>query len=276
MRSTWSRVANDGKFIPIRQALQEFSGDISVVQKQLAEIQKKSLVPQSGPSLPSPVGPVGLPSLGTANQVLGVNAAATLHEYKTLTGTTNQVSLAHGVGTVTFSLPQDIHTAASPTFAGLTLSGTTATRLLSTDGSKLLVSTSLNSWVTGTANRVTVADDGDGTITLSGPQDLHTAASPTFAALTLSSPLTIPNGGTGQTTAPAAFNALSPLTTQGDILYRNAATNTRLAPGTAGQVLQSGGAGANPSWVTAGAGTVTSVALSLPAELTVTGSPDTT
>lgn len=41
---------------------------------------------------------------------------------------------------------------------------------------------------------------------------------------------------------------------QGDILYRDAATWTRLGTGTAGQVLQAGGAGANPSWVAAGGG----------------------
>ena len=38
--------------------------------------------------------------------------------------------------------------------------------------------------------------------------------------------------------------------TQGDILYRAASAWTALPPGTAGQLLQSGGAAANPSWVT--------------------------
>ena len=38
--------------------------------------------------------------------------------------------------------------------------------------------------LTGTANRVTVAS-GAGSITLNGPQDLHTAATPTFGALNL-------------------------------------------------------------------------------------------
>ncbi len=38
---------------------------------------------------------------------------------------------------------------------------------------------------------------------------------------------------------------------QGDILYRNATVWTVLAPGTSGQLLQSGGAAANPSWVNA-------------------------
>lgn len=64
----------------------------------------------------------------------------------------------------------------------------TALRLLATDGSKDLTSVSdLTTWIAGTTNRVTVADDGDGTITLSGPQDLHTGASPTFSALDISS-----------------------------------------------------------------------------------------
>jgi len=46
--------------------------------------------------------------------------------------------------------------------------------------------------------------------------------------------------------------------TQGAILYRSGTAWTVLPPGTAGQVLQSGGAGANPSW-SAGGGAVSSV-----------------
>jgi hypothetical protein len=75
---------------------------------------------------------------------------------------------------------------ASPTFAGLTLTNLTASRLMASDSAKALSSVGdLTLWVAGTANRVTVADDGDGTITLSGPQDIHTGASPTFAGLTI-------------------------------------------------------------------------------------------
>lgn len=46
----------------------------------------------------------------------------------------------------------------------------------------------------------------------------------------------IAQGGTGQTTAQAAFDALSPLTTKGDILTHNS-NNARLGIGTNGQVL---------------------------------------
>ena len=49
------------------------------------------------------------------------------------------------------------------------------------------------------------------------------------------------------TTLTAEIDSLS--STQGAILYRNATAWVALAPGTAGQVLQSGGAGANPSWL---------------------------
>jgi len=42
--------------------------------------------------------------------------------------------------------------------------------------------------------------------------------------------------------------------TQGQILYRNAANWTVLNPGTAGQVLETAGAGANPAWATGGGG----------------------
>jgi hypothetical protein len=40
------------------------------------------------------------------------------------------------------------------------------------------------------------------------------------------------------------------ITTQGDILYRNASGLARLGAGTNGQVLTTAGAGANPSWTT--------------------------
>jgi len=66
------------------------------------------------------------------------------------------------------------------------LTGLSASRLVATAVDKSFVSvTDLSSWVAGTANQVAVANDGDGTITLSTPQDMHTEASPTFAGLTL-------------------------------------------------------------------------------------------
>lgn len=68
-------------------------------------------------------GGTGLSSIGAANRVLGMNSAGTLAEYKDVLGTSNQVSVTHGANSITLSTPQNIHTGASPTFAGLTLSG---------------------------------------------------------------------------------------------------------------------------------------------------------
>lgn len=63
--------------------------------------------------------------------------------------------------------------------------------------------------------------------------------------------LPITSGGTGQITAPLAFNALSPTTLRGDIIARNAGgSNVRLGVGTAGRVLKSDGM--DPNWSTIG------------------------
>lgn len=54
----------------------------------------------------------------------------------------------------------------------------------------------------------------------------------------------------------------NPMTTGGDIIYGGASgVPTRLANGTAGQVLQSNGATLAPTWVAAGSGTVTTVSV---------------
>jgi hypothetical protein len=59
--------------------------------------------------------------------------------------------------------------------------------------------------------------------------------------LTLTTAVSIGNGGTGQTTKAAAFDALSPMSAQGDIIVGGASgTGTRLAIGTSAQVLHGG------------------------------------
>ena len=80
------------------------------------------------------------------------------------------------------------------------------------------------------------------------------------SAATITGAVAIANGGTGQTTANAAFNALSPLTTAGDTLYGGTSgAGTRLAIGTAGQVLTVNSGATAPQWSTLTSGTVTSV-----------------
>lgn len=65
----------------------------------------------------------GLTTVGTANYVVGVNSGGTAWEYKAVTGTANRVTVTHAANLITLSGPQDLHTGASPTFTGLTLSG---------------------------------------------------------------------------------------------------------------------------------------------------------
>jgi hypothetical protein len=63
--------------------------------------------------------------------------------------------------------------------------------------------------------------------------------------------LAIGGGGTGQATKAAAFDALSPMSAGGDIIYGGASgTGTRLPNGNAGQLLQSAGGTSAPVWFT--------------------------
>jgi hypothetical protein len=95
------------------------------------------------------------------------------------------------------------------------------------------------------------------------------SAAPTFGTLGIA------GGGTGQTTASSAFNALSPLTTEGDLHYYHSSSNARLGIGSNGQCLTSNGT--DPVWgsCSTGSGTVTSVGLSMPSLFSVSGSPVT-
>jgi hypothetical protein len=64
----------------------------------------------------------------------------------------------------------------------------------------------------------------------------------TGTAANVTGTVAIANGGTGQITASAAFNALSPVTTAGDLILGNGANSaTRLPIGTDGQILTSNG-----------------------------------
>lgn len=109
----------------------------------------------------------------------------------------------------------------------------------------------------------------------SGPTTLSKLAGNTTPTLKVAT-----STGTGSaanaptySTASAVLDSIS--STQGTILYRGASTWSALSPGTSGQYLKTQGASANPIWSTVSAGTVTSVAASVPSFLSVSGSPVT-
>ena len=122
----------------------------------------------------------------------------------TISGTSNQVIVTNNSGASVLSLPQNIHTGASPTFAGLTIGATDVTnsltylanvsnattlasKLTAGNGISISAGSIINNGVTqlsGTSNQVNVSGSS-GSITLSLPQNIHTSATPTFAGLTI-------------------------------------------------------------------------------------------
>ena len=76
---------------------------------------------------------------------------------------------------------------ATPTWESITLTDLIASRLVATDSGKTFESVAdLTTWVIqSSANQVVVTDNGDGTVTLSLPQDIHTDATPEFAGLSI-------------------------------------------------------------------------------------------
>lgn len=101
--------------------------------------------------------------------------------------------------------------------------------------------------VTGSGTLTAVLATQTANTVFAGPST-GSAAAPTFRALVSGDlpTVAIAQGGTGATTKAAAFDALSPMTTAGDLIYGGASgAGTRLAAGTSTQVLHGG---ATPSW----------------------------
>jgi len=113
-----------------------------------------------------------------------------------------------------------------------------------------IATTGVSASTYGTASSVpTIAVNAQGQITSASNTSIAIAASQVT-----SGQLSIARGGTGQTTAAAAFDALAPTTTQGDLIVRGASTNSRLAIGTANYALTSDGTTAAWSQISLTAG----------------------
>jgi hypothetical protein len=83
----------------------------------------------------------------------------------------------------------------------------------------------------------------------------HTFNGPITSGTWNGTAIGIAYGGTGQTTAVAAFDALSPTTTKGDLIVNNGTDNVRVPVGTDGQVLTADSAAASGvAWATGGGG----------------------
>lgn len=202
---------------------------------------------------------ITLPTTGTLATLAGAEALTnkTVNGL-TITATTGTLTLVNGSTLVTAGAFSTTLTSTAATNVTLPTTGTLATLA----GAEILTNKDLDGGVATNARRITVPGDTIANLTaltrkagtvLYGTDTTTLYYDNGAALVTLAASggtLAIANGGTGQTTAAAAFNALAPTTTQGDIIYRNATTNTRLGAGTAGNVLKTGGAGADPAWGT--------------------------
>lgn len=220
---------------------------------------------------------------GSATPTLGAVAFGTGLAYSfTAQGSSGQLLQSQGASIPvwtsalypqTFAAPAMMVGNTTDTFT--TISASTANRVLRTNGSAISFSqVALGTDVSGT---LPVTNGGTGLATLTQGDILYSSSADTLSALakntsasrylsntgTSNNPawaqvdltngvtgaLPIANGGTGQITKAAGFDALSPLTTGGDLLYGGASgTGTRLANGSANDVLTSGGGTAAPSW----------------------------
>jgi len=155
--------------------------------------------------------------------------------------TSNTASLQSQISSNVTSLQSQITQNSTTLFAAVTASyaraNTSSNTFVGTSGTAVSSSgvislTSTNGvTVTGTSN----------TLTVNTPQDVRTSASPTFNSLTLTNPLALSQGGTGQTSSAGALNALLPTgTTSGYVLTTGGPGSFYWGPG------GGGGGGATP------------------------------
>ena len=171
-----------------------------------------------------------------------------------ITGTYGGTGINNGSNTITIAgnlthagAFTQSYTATANTAVTLPAGATAASNNLLSSATAVAIVTgtpSSSTYLRGDGTWATIASGGTVTsVAATVPTFLSVSGSPittngTLAISYSGTALPILNGGTGQTTAAAAYNALSPMTTTGDITYEaSASTAARLAIGTAGQVL---------------------------------------
>jgi hypothetical protein len=180
----------------------------------------------NGGTIGTPYGGTGLTSFTSGGALYATSTSS-------LTSGTLPTT-AGGTAIATYTTGDVIYASASNTLSKLPI-GTT--------GQVLTVAAGIPSWSTPASNVASFQTS------LSG----LTPSTATTGAVTLAGTLGISSGGTGQTTASAAFNALSPITSTGDLILGNGVNSaTRLGIGTNGYVLTSNGTTA--SWAAASSG----------------------
>ena len=147
----------------------------------------------------------------------------------------------------------------SMTTAAWTVGGTAQTGIITLGRSTAAQTLNIATGATATATTKTL---NIGTAGLSGSTTAisigsavsgATTTTNAYGAWTFNTAIDIASGGTGQTTTSAAFNALSPITTTGDLILGNGTNSaTRLGIGASTYVLTSNGTTA--SWAASASG----------------------
>jgi hypothetical protein len=194
----------------------------------------------------------------TARTSMGLGTLATQN------GTFSGTSSGTNTGDQTITLTGDVTGTGTGSFAAtIANNAVTYAKFQQVDGLSVVGnggSTTANSAaITGTAGQVLRINAG-GTALAFGAISLSTAAS-------ITGTLGITNGGTGQTTAVAAFDALAPTTTKGDLILHDGTDNVRLAVGgTDGHVLTvDSTTSTGVKWAAAGGGSGGSTNVWIPA-----------
>ncbi|MFN7729740.1 MAG: beta strand repeat-containing protein [Bdellovibrio sp.] len=114
----------------------------------------------SGGIVPASKGGTGVDGSTATNGFLPIGNGAG-YTLAGITGTTNRISVSNGAGSITLSGPQDIHSGASPTFVGQTLSAGTMTSTVADSASaKAFTLNSSTNYTTTGAKLLSVANNG--------------------------------------------------------------------------------------------------------------------
>jgi hypothetical protein len=200
----------------------------------------------------------------TDGQLLIGNSTGNTLAKSTLTAGSG-ISITNGAGSITIASSVTAVTSVTGTSPVVSSGGATPAISLAT-----AYGDTLNPYASKTANYVLAAPNGTAgvpTFRAIVAADIPTLnQNTTGTAANVTGTVAIANGGTNTTATPTA----------GTVVYGTGTAQAYTAAGTTGQVLTSNGSSA-PSWTTiGGTGTVTSVAATVPAFLSVSGSPITT
>lgn len=188
----------------------------------------------------------------TNGQVLIYNESTSLWEKHTLTAGTG-ISVTNGAGSITVANTSPDQTVALTGAGTTSISGTYPNFTITSNDQYTGTVTSVGG--TGTVNGISLS----GTVTSSGNLTLGGALTGVSLSTQVTGTLPIANGGTGQTTQTAAFDALAPTTTKGDLIVNDGTDNIRLAVGTNAYVLTADSTTASGvKWAAVAAGTTVS------------------